>query len=54
MQSAVDRVLGIVAFRIRDSMGWDLYRAMNERFADVIAPRLAPGDRIESIDITES
>ncbi len=29
-----------------DSMGWDLYRAMNERFADVIAPRLAPGDRV--------
>ena len=29
-----------------DRRGWALYRAMNERFADTIAPRLAPGDRV--------
>ena len=29
-----------------DRSGWSQYRAMNERFADAVAPRLAPGDRV--------
>ncbi len=31
---------------VSDACGWPLYRAMNERFAEVVASHLTPGDRV--------